>query len=98
MPAGGGAPQQVTKAPAYYFRLSPDGTRLYFPGNSRGSNDVWEVALADGHERQLTQFPRDIGQLGSFALAASDTHLYFTMRKDVGDIWVMDVEAGDEER
>jgi Tol biopolymer transport system component len=96
MPVGGGAPQQVTKAPAYYFRWSSDGTRLYFPGNSRGSNDLWELTLADGHERQLTRFSPGIGVLGGAALAASKTHLYFTMRKDVGDIWVMDIVADDE--
>jgi TolB protein len=57
MPAGGGTPEQVTKAPAYYYRLSPDGKRLYFPGNLRVSNDIWELTLADGRERRLTSFP-----------------------------------------
>jgi eukaryotic-like serine/threonine-protein kinase len=96
MPAEGGAPKQVTKAPAYYVRWSSDGTRLYFPGNERGSHDLWELTVANGRERRLTQFPPGIGELGSYALAASKTHLYFTLRKDVGDIWVMDVVTDDE--
>lgn len=96
MPAAGGAPEQVTKALVSYFRWSPDGTRLYFPGNERGSNNLWELTVANGRERRLTRFPPDIGELGPYALAASKTHLYFTLRKDVGDIWVMDVSADDE--
>jgi Tol biopolymer transport system component len=96
MRAEGGAPEQVTKAPAYYYRWSPDGTRLYFPGNERGSNDLWELTVANGRERRVTRFPPDIGELGDMALAASRTHLYFTLRKDVGEIWVMDVVADDE--
>jgi eukaryotic-like serine/threonine-protein kinase len=90
MPAGGGTPEQVTKEPAYFYRFSPDGTRLYFAGTHRGSNDLWELTLANGHERRLTRFPPGIGELGQY-LAASKTHLYFTMRNDVGDIWIMDV-------
>jgi hypothetical protein len=50
----------------------------------------------DHCEWSLTRFPPDIGELGGLALAASKTHLYFTLRKDVGDIWVMDVVADDE--
>lgn len=96
IPAEGGLPEEVTTAPAYYFRWSPDGTRLYFPGTERGSNDLWELTLATRRERRLTRFPTGIGKLGALALAASKTHLYFTVRKDVGDLWVMDVLAGDE--
>jgi Tol biopolymer transport system component len=96
MPVEGGAPEQVTThEPAYYHRFSPDGTRLYFSGIRRGSNDLWELTLASGRERQLTRFPQGIGELGEY-IAASKTHLYFTMRNDVGDIWVMDVVADDE--
>jgi Tol biopolymer transport system component/tRNA A-37 threonylcarbamoyl transferase component Bud32 len=95
MPAAGGVPEQVTKEPAYYHRFSQDGTRLYFSGIHRGSNDLWELTLADGRERRLTRFPPGVGELGEY-LAASKTHLYFTMRNDVGDIWVMDVAADDE--
>ena len=95
-PSMGGALQQVTKQPAWYFRWSPDRTRLYFAGNDRGSNDLWMLTLADGRERRLTRFSTTRGELGELALAASDTHLYFTLRKDVGDIWIMDV-ASDRE-
>ena len=93
MPAEGGVPEQVTKTTTYYFRWSADGTRLYFPGNERGNNNLWELTVANGRERPLTRFPPGIGDLGPFSLAASKTHLYFTVRKDVGDIWVMDVVA-----
>ena len=92
-PGTGGALEQVTKQPAWYFRWSPDRTRLYFAGNYRGSNDLWMLTPADGRERRLTRFSRTRGELGELALAASDTHLYFTLRKDVGDIWIMDVAS-----
>jgi Tol biopolymer transport system component len=97
MPTEGGATEQVTKAPAYYYRWSPDGSRFYFPGTERGSNDLWELIVANGRERRVARFPPDVGELGRYALAASKTHLYFTLRKDVGELWVMDV-ADDNER
>jgi Tol biopolymer transport system component len=97
MPASGGNPEQVTTSSAYYYRWSHDGTRLYFLGTSRGSNDLWERTLADGRERPVTRFIGRRGSLGGFSLAASETHLYFTWRHDLGDIWVMDV-VPDEER
>jgi Tol biopolymer transport system component len=96
MAVEGGTSEQVTKAPAYYSRWSTDGKRLYFPGTDRGSNDLWELMLDTGRERPVTRFPRDVGELGRYALAASETHLYFTLGKDVGEIWVMDVVADDE--
>lgn len=79
MPAAGGPPQQVaTSGAVYYYRWSPDGTRLYFPGSIRDSNDLWEVSLATGRERRLTRFTQRAGALGQLSLAASRTHLYFT--------------------
>jgi Tol biopolymer transport system component len=95
-PAAGGSPVQVTTQPVYYYRISHDGTRMYFPGTDRGSNDLWELTLADGRERRLTRFVQKPGSLGGSALAASKTHLYFAWRNDVGDIWVMDVVPDDE--
>jgi Tol biopolymer transport system component len=95
MPEAGGTPEQVTtRGAVYYYRWSPDGTRMYFPGNpgnDRGNSDLWEMTLADGRERRLTRFTERAGRLGATALAASRTHLYFTWRQDVGDIWTMDV-------
>jgi hypothetical protein len=69
---------------------------MYFTGTSRGSDDLWERTLADGRERQLTRFIGKPGSLGGESLAASQTHLYFTWRHDLGDIWVMDVAADDQ--
>lgn len=95
VPVSGGSPEPVTNG-VYYYRWSPDGTRMYFSGNFRGSNDIWEMRLADARERRLTRFTQRDGSIFSEALAASRTHLYFTWRHDVGDIWTMDVvdEAG----
>jgi len=97
MPATGGVPEQVTKAPVYYYRWSRDGTRMYFPGVHRGSDDLWELTLSSGRERRLTRFTQRNGGLGEMAMAASTSHLYFTWRSDVGDIWVMDVVPDEEQ-
>jgi TolB protein len=97
VPEAGGTPEQVlTRGAVEYYRWSPDGIRMYFPGNNRGSDDLWEMTLSDGRERRLTRFMQRAGTLGRTALAASRTHLYFTWRQDVGDIWTMDV-ASDRE-
>jgi TolB protein len=97
MPAGGGNPEQVTTSSAYYYRWSHDGTRVYFPGNSRGSNNFWERTLADGHERRVTRFIGRPGSLVPQSLAANQTHLYFSWRHDLGDVWVMEVVADEEQ-
>jgi Tol biopolymer transport system component len=94
MPATGGNAEQVTSEPAYYYRWSHDGTRMYFPG--RENNDLWELPLTEGRERRLTRFTQRRGTLGRLALAAGKAHLYFTWGSNIGDIWVMDVVADDE--
>jgi eukaryotic-like serine/threonine-protein kinase len=96
MAVDGGNPEPVTTAAAYHYRWSGDGTRMYFPGIQRGSNDLWEMTLSDRRERRLTRFIQRTGRLGELALAASKTHVYFTWRQDVGDIWVMDVVSGSD--
>jgi hypothetical protein len=69
---------------------------MYFTGTSRGSDDLWERTLAEGRERRLTRFVGKPGSLVGNSLAASETHLFFTWRRDLGDIWVMDVEGADQ--
>jgi Tol biopolymer transport system component len=96
MPAEGGSAELVTKAPVFFYRWSHDGSRIYFSGVNRGSNDLWEIRVSDGRERRVTRFVQRNGRPGELALAATKTHLYFTWRNDVGDIWVMDaVPASD---
>lgn len=71
-------------APAYYFRWSADGRKIYFVGSERGSNDLWSLTLEDRRERRLTQFAGKAGSLGSTALALDSEHIYFTWRNDLG--------------
>ena len=96
---GGRRTEEVTRnSRRTYFRLSPDRTRIYFSGDSRGSNDLWMLTLcrrpraaADAILRATTE---QLGDTGARRLG--NTHLYFTLRKDVGDIWVMDVLSDGE--
>jgi Tol biopolymer transport system component len=96
VPFSGGPPQRLTQGPAYLFRWSPDGKRIYFepPWNPprtaqlRAVGDVWELTLADGKERQVTRLSGN-GGMGHMAVGEHD--LYFTWEIYLGDIWVMDV-------
>ena len=45
MPASGGPPQPLTDGPTYFYRWSPDGKQIYFPGQLRGSEDLWVKTL-----------------------------------------------------
>jgi Tol biopolymer transport system component len=70
-----------------HVRVSSDGKRVYF----RRSGDLWELTLPERRERRLTRLSGKGGSLGTLGHAVGRTHLYFTWRTDVGDIWVMDV-------
>jgi hypothetical protein len=67
------------------------------PGTVRDSNDLWELTLSSGRERSLTRFTQRSGGLGGMAMAVSTSHICFTWRNDVGDIWVMDVVPDEEQ-
>lgn len=95
MAAAGDAPQQLTSTPAGHFRWSPDGSRIYFRSQARGSG-LWALTLADLRERRVTQLTGRAGSVGSNGLAVDTAHLYFTWSSDLGDIWVMDVGPAGE--
>ena len=71
-------------------------TRIYLRGNRRGSNDLWSLTLANGQENRMTRFSGRSGSVQPLSLAVGNTHLYFTWRRDIGDIWVMDVVSDGE--
>jgi Tol biopolymer transport system component len=88
IPAKGGESERITQNAGYSrLKWSPDGKKLYF---QRRSN-IWEVSLDDKTERQLT----DLSIVGSASMneyATDGRYFYFIWQKQVGDIWVMDVE------
>jgi len=56
VPAAGGAPRQLTTAPAKDTapRWSPDGTRLMFLSDRGGDKQVWVIPVGGGEARALT--------------------------------------------
>ena len=82
LPAAGGHEEQITKeAACLYFRWSPDRTRIYLPGNSRGNNDLWSLTPSNGKEKRMTRFSGRSGSLQPLSLAVGNTHLYRARKK-----------------
>lgn len=44
-------------------RWAPDGRSLYFLSSRSGSSQVWQLELAGGEPRQVTDLPLDVGNL-----------------------------------
>jgi Tol biopolymer transport system component len=90
--SGVGEAEPLTTGPAgYSARWSRDGRHIYFVGAAERAGNYWSVALADRTERPVTAFAGRRGSPGVMIPAVSDTHLYFTWRDDLGDIWTMDI-------
>lgn len=89
VPRGGGDPEALTEGPVFYPQVSSDGRHYYFTNFS--TEDIWEVPVGGGQERQVTDLSGKRGALGNTALATDGTYLYFTWEDELGDIWVMDV-------
>jgi eukaryotic-like serine/threonine-protein kinase len=88
VPATGGQPEQITKRGGNgQSRWSPDGKALYYIQGS----EIWEINLATGVERQLTEFAGKAGGLGQFSLATDGTYFYFAWQETHADLWTMDV-------
>jgi Tol biopolymer transport system component len=87
----GGDPDPITKR-GDVFRWSPDGKRIFY---ASGGN-LWELAIEDGSERQLTDFSGRPGYLlTGRSLATDGRDLFFGWYEALGDIWVVDVEKED---
>lgn len=55
VPAGGGAPKQVTqKSPSYFQGWSPDGKTIVFTGERNGKLDIYTIPATGGEETRLT--------------------------------------------
>lgn len=86
-----GAPVRVSGLAGVAPTWSPDGARLYL-SPATGPPGLWSVSVEHGREQVVAELGGRRGSLGLGALATDATHLYFTWRSDVGDIWVMDVD------
>ena len=74
----GGVPQQVTKGPAWYPAPSLDGERIYFTGYAERMGNIWEVPMAGGVERPVTDFRDKRGSPGSESLTTDGEFIYFS--------------------
>ena len=97
IPASGGTAEPLMKdmalPPIGIFRWSEDGREIYF---LRRDDNLWALRLKDGSERRLTRLSGKPGSLGPYSLTVGGGYLYFAWKRDIGDIWTMDITMDDE--
>ena len=91
----GGPPEALSPPGLGYHDWSPDGTHIYALGVDYRAGNLWEIDVADGAARQVTDLSGRRGATGSEALATDGNSLYFTWEEALGDIWIMDVAQGE---
>jgi len=75
---------------------SPDGKRLIFASDRGGNLDVWEITLATGALRRLTDDP---GEDWDPALSPDGKHLLWSSnRSGHFEIWIADADGSDPRR
>jgi len=95
LPAEGGSPEPITGSGVSFHAWAPEGDRIYALGVEDLAGDIWEIRVADGRSRRVTDLSGRGGAPGSEALTTDGEYLYFTWEEDLGDIWVMDVVRDD---
>jgi TolB protein len=78
------------------YPFSPDGNRILYTSRRTGKRDIWEVSLADGATRQLTNDIQD-----DFDPAWSpdgQSIAFLSTRGRQTDVWVMPSAGGDAVR
>ncbi len=97
--AAGGSIEFLTRQPSNFLYnnliWSVDHRYMLFIKQDIRARNIWGVNVADGSEKQLTDFRGRYGDMGFFALATDGRYLYFAWEEEIGDIWVMDVKEGD---
>jgi Tol biopolymer transport system component/C-terminal processing protease CtpA/Prc len=98
MPAAGGEATRLTTGPAKdeWPRWSPDGKKIAYVSDARGSSDVWLIDLATKESKPLTTN----AALDSFHSWAPDgKRLVFTSdRTGNKDLFLLDLESGEEKQ
>ena len=92
------APRWITRGTASDRQplYSPDGKRLLFASDRGGNLDIWEIALATGAVRRLTDDPSEdwdpaLSPDGKYLLWSSDRSGHF-------EIWIADADGSDPRR
>jgi len=89
--AEGGEPVALTEGPTGSLRWSRDGQEIYAVGLGDRAGTYWAYSVLDRQERLIVNLAGRRGELVNQAPATDGTHLYFSWREDLGDIWVMDI-------
>ena len=94
VPAGGGAPRQVTPlGPSYWHGWSPDGRTLAYCAERGGEFDVYTIPVEGGEETRLTTAPG----LDDGPDYAPDGRVWFnSVRTGVMKIWRMEPDGRDQ--
>lgn len=88
MEPNGEETRPLAPGPARFPRFSRDGKKLLFTGWAERLGNIYEVDLANGPERALTELSGRDGNLGSYVLATDDRFVYFTWEQNVGDLYL----------
>lgn len=81
----------LSPGPARFPRFSRDGKKLLFTGWAERLGNLYEVELANGRERAITELSGRDGNLGSYVLATDDRLVYFTWEENVGDLFLREL-------
>jgi Tol biopolymer transport system component len=87
----GDDPRPLTSGPGRFPRFSRDGQKLLFTGWGERIGNIFELELASGRERAVTELSGRSGNLGSYVLATDDRFVYFTWEQNVGDLFIVDL-------
>lgn len=102
VPASGGTAHKLSdrSCDPLRYHWARKGVIYCVSAGDEAPHEVWQLDPVSRAERRVTLLDGGPGTSGSFGpgLATSATHLYFTWRADLGDIWVADVETAQRGR
>ena len=94
IPSGGGTPTQLTFDPgqSWPHSWSPDKEKIAFAGFRNGFWNIWWVSLADGSQKQLTNFSKTNTYVRYPAWSPRDDQIVFEYAETKGNIWLIEMK------
>ena len=77
---------------ATFSRWSRDGRRVFVFGiDAEGRSSIWSIASEGGTPMLLVRFDDPTRESNRREFDTDGQHIYFTLARKDGDVWVMDV-------